>query len=267
MRSLLSILLVASGVFLARPSGAETGAPAGLEATRPVLSRNDLLAQRAVTPPEQRNRPEAHVPREARRRNPVVAGLLSAAVPGAGQFYNGSRAGYLFVGVEAAAWLARFSLRDTGLNKKDQYRAYAGDPSQAGSHWTWARYRDPAFEDCPPGGHSDNDGNDSLLVDMYRNDRDSYFEAIATQKSYACGWDSPASLNVYRDLRSDSDRFMSRARTATMIVFVNHLVSAVHAARGAAKHNARLKDHARLDVRWSFDPLHDSASLTLSRRF
>src|SRR5687767_2102162 len=85
VRSLLSVVLIGSSALFSpveagpRSFGPETGS---LLAPAAPLGRDDLLAQRAGLPPGERQRePDARLPRAEGRRNPIVAGLLSAAVP------------------------------------------------------------------------------------------------------------------------------------------------------------------------------------------
>jgi hypothetical protein len=290
VRSLLSVVLIASGALasaveagplsrdfrtvdplasrVARPDWRAEGEGAG-DALLPgpdglESDLQDLLTQGGIRPAgdKQEPKPDARLPKEpSGRKNPAVAGFLSAAVPGAGQFYNGSRLGYLFVGVEAAAWIAYFAQHDTGTKKQEQFRAYAD------AHWDWDRYRDPAFEDCPPNGHSDMGVQDSTLWSLYVNRRNDFYEDIGKLIIYSCGWDTQKNRDIYRDMRDDSNEFLRNARYATTVVFLNHLVSAIHAARGAAKHNAQLSGRTEIDLKWSMTAYNPSARLTLSRYF
>jgi hypothetical protein len=195
------------------------------------------------------------------KRSPVLAGFLSLVVPGAGQFYNGSRSGWLFLGLEAAGWITYASTRDTGHDIEAQYKRYAD------RHWSFERYRDPAFEDCPPNGHSDGGVQDSTLVFLYETRRNDYYEDIGKLDIYSCGWDDPANREIYRGMRNDSNDFLRVSRTAATMVFLNHLVSGVLAARGAAKHNASLGGGTEVGFHVSPSITNPGATLLVSRRF
>lgn len=205
--------------------------------------------------------PDAHLPRPAGYRSPVKAAILSLAVPGAGQFYNGSNTGYLFLGVEATGWIAWASLRSTGHDIEDRYKAYAD------RHWTFERYRDPNSGGCPTGGHSDGGLQDSTLVYLHDNRPDDYYEDIGKLDIYSCGWDAASNRSRYQDMRDESNSFLRNSRYALTMVFLNHLVSAVHAARGAAHTNARLAAGTDLGLQLSPSIVNPSARLTLSRHF
>jgi hypothetical protein len=263
-------LALALGAALGLP-----GAPVGAETPNPlapalrVSDDRPLLAQRALggigdrEKPEEKEKPEPdpRMPKPDGHRSPLKVGLMSLVVPGAGQFYNGSNSGWLFLGVEAAGWIAWASMRDTGHDIEDRYKRFAD------AHWSFERYRDPSFEDCPPNGHSDGGVQDSTLVFLFDTRRDDYYEDIGKLDIYFCGWDSPASLAEYRDMRDDSNSFLRSARYALTAVFLNHLVSAIHAARGAAQHNARLPGGAELGLELTPGLVNPGAALTVSRRF
>lgn len=77
-------------------------------------------------------------------RSPALAGIFSAIVPGAGEFYAESylRAG-LFVAIEAALWIFHIQLLDRGNRAAQDYKAFADAPSALNdglSRWSAARY-------------------------------------------------------------------------------------------------------------------------------
>jgi hypothetical protein len=245
-----------AGVLLL--SEAQAGSPvAGSPWPPPGSTVQAALLQIGRTDPE----PDARIDAPEGRKSPAVAGALSLFIPGAGQFYNGQKIGYLFLGVEAAAWIAYGSMRTTGRREEEQYRDFAD------AHWSFLRYRDPTFEDCPTVGHSDGGVQDSTLMFLYDTRPGDFYEDIGKLLIYSCGWDTQANRDIYLGMREHSNDFLRRARYATTVVFLNHLVSAIHAARGAAGHNARLKGGTELKLGWSVNPVEPGASLALVRRF
>jgi hypothetical protein len=67
--------------------------------------------------------------------SPLAAGLLSAAVPGAGQFYTKSYwQGAAFFGVEVLAWVAYAAYEREGNQRTDAFQQYANE------HWSVVRY-------------------------------------------------------------------------------------------------------------------------------
>lgn len=261
-RLLVVLLLCAPLLAPARASGSASdplASPPRTSLERPFLAQG--IGGRDAKPKEEEKAPDARLPKREGERSPLKVGLMSLVVPGAGQFYNKSSAAWAFLGIEAAGWVAWASMRDTGHEIEDRYKRFAD------AHWSFERYRDPSFEDCPPNGHSDGGVQDSTLVLLYDTRRDDYYEDIGKLDIYFCGWDAPASLAEYRDMRDQSNSFLRNSRYALTAVFLNHLVSAIHAARGAAQHNARLPGGAELGLELSPSITNPGAALIVSRRF
>lgn len=224
-----------------------------------------LLAQRAIESgrggPKAGDTPDARVTKPTGRKSPALAGLLSAVVPGAGQAYLHNQSGYAFFGVEVAAWLAHFSLRDTGKDKEREYKRFAD------GHWSFERYRDPNSGPCTADGHSDRGVQDSTLVFLYDTRRDDWYEDIGKLTIYSCGWDSPANRLFYRDLRNDSNDFLRAARYATSVILLNHIVSALAAAKGAASHNQHLTGGLELQIDLQASLVRPGATVALRQTF
>jgi len=255
-----STLVLLAGLLAATAAFAAEARPAAGILLDPNGRSGDplwALAQASDAPVE----PDARMDGPAKRRSPAVAGLMSAVVPGAGQLYNGQKIGFLFMGIEVASWVAYASLHATGKQEEKDYRKFAD------AHWSFDRYRDTSFEDCPPEGHSDFGIQDSTLVFLYDTRRKDYYEDIGKLLIYSCGWDDQANRATYRDMRANANDFLRNARYATTLVFLNHLVSALHAARTAASHNAKLPAGAELNLDISPGLRDPSASLALVRRF
>ncbi len=184
-------------------------------------------------------------------RKPGVSFLLSAVLPGAGQLYNGDDRGYLYLGIEAAAWFARLSYLDAGNRKEDEFERFAD------VHWTLRDYR--ARRDSLGANYTVE--NDSLIVGFSRRDRQQYYEEIGKYDKFRAGWDDwaatydptndrAASPNRahYRRMREQSNDLLDRARLALAAAMVNRVVSGVDAfrtarsrARGAPESTLRLE--------------------------
>lgn len=78
---------------------------------------------------------------EASHRSPLLAGALSLAVPGAGEFYSESyiKSG-IFFAAEVASWIVYFSYTKKGDNQTDFFQNYADD------HWSVVRYAEWILE-------------------------------------------------------------------------------------------------------------------------
>lgn len=167
---------------------------------------------------------------------PKVSFLLSAILPGAGQLYNGDERGYLYLGIEAAAWFARVSYLDAGNKKRNEYERFAD------VHWALATYR--ASNGVLGANYTPE--NDSLIVRFSSQDRQQYYEEIGKYDKFRAGWDdwedtydpnddralSPNRAR-YRRMRQSSNDLLDRARLALAAALVNRVVSSVDAFRSA----------------------------------
>jgi hypothetical protein len=181
-------------------------------------------------------------PSAPRRTSPALAFLFSAGLPGTGQFYNGNRRGFAYLAVEAVAWIAHLSFRSSGNKKEDEFKDFAD------LHWELGRYRDSVGDPACTGSRQWNEDADSLIVYFSENNRDHYYEDIGKLEAYACGWDTQANRQEYRDLREESNDLKSWSRRALMFAFLNHLVSAVDAFRTARARELRLAPDTELKM-------------------
>ena len=105
------------------------------------------------------------------------------------------------------------------------------------------------------------------LRDVYENARDQYYEDIGRLNVYACGWDALDRRGEYEGMRDDANGLFSAARYAVTAMFLNHVVSAVDAAKSASNRRKRDEAHA-LRMGWSASPRGDLAlRVELARSF
>lgn len=187
-------------------------------------------------------------------RPPGVAFLLSALLPGAGQLYNGNRRGYIFLGIEAAAWFARVHYVDAGNTKEGQAEAFAR------RHWDFGRYDGQSgVEGCARA--------DSSILGVLAEDPDQFYRDVGREDAYRCGWDdfddtydpqNPDQISPNRqqflDLRSESNSLKDNASLVLGVLVINRIVSAVDAFRTARSRQEapalRLESHltGRIDA-------------------
>jgi hypothetical protein len=198
--------------------------------------------------------------------SPVLAGLLSAVVPGAGQLAMGQSRGWAYLGLEGAAWFSVVSLRDAGNQAEADYRAFAGDPNDPDSRWAFDRYE--SVTDCGEGlGPVDFETEMQVIHRLYADSRDDYFDEIGRLDVYACGWVTQPDRARYLGMRSHADALFSSARWVIGAVFLNHVVSAVDAAKSASNRRKAERGFS-WDWRVAPTPRGDLAfNMQLSRRF
>jgi hypothetical protein len=225
---------------------------------------------------------------EPGKKSPLLAGALSLALPGAGEFYTKSywRAG-AFVIAEAGLWVVYAVYTSKGDKQTTMFQDYADE------HWSVVRYAQwiqdnasrlnpdvKAFTDwlIPGTGNlkpweqvywDKVNGVENQIAQLPgngfthllpRRPQQQYFELIGKYPQFAAGWDDAGQMTPERILRSDvSQRFLDYsamrgkandfyniATTGSVLLVVNHLLSALDAAWSAAQFNNQLKLEAHL---------------------
>jgi len=176
--------------------------------------------------------------------SPALAGVLSAVVPGAGQLLQGQRRGWVYLGVEVVAWFSFAALREVGNRSEDDFEEFAD------LHWDFDRYETET--ECGEGlGPRDFEEERDQLLELRETAKDDYYEDIGRQDVYACGWDDQGNRGDYLELRDQANRLFRASRWMTSAVLLNHVVSAVDAAKSAA---SRRKAEALHSWRWQVAP-------------
>lgn len=199
-----------------------------------------LLAQRTIErdwgPSEDSVYVEIDVPEW---RSEGVALGLSAAVPGAGQYYVGDRRWWWHALAEAAGWATRAAYRKRGFALQRDAAGYAGTPAYADARWSFERW-----EQITQGDASEM----RMLFDL---DRNVFYDRIARDPAFLAGWagDAAATRSVFSELRRHADDRLRFARYASYFLWLHHAFSAVDALRAARLHNLPLQERLQLRVR------------------
>jgi hypothetical protein len=225
---------------------------------------------------------------DERRKSPLLAGVLSLAVPGLGEFYTKSywRAGG-FIFAEAGLWVVYAVYSSKGDQQTTMFQDFAD------GHWNVFQYAKwvqdnaaklnpdvtsfvpcliPGTENLKPWDQVDwtklNDienriaqlpGNGFTHLLPHR-PQQQYYELIGKYPQFAAGWDDAGVMTPERIVNSDvSQRFLDYSKmrgkandfyniatNGSVLLVVNHLLSALDAAWSAAQFNNRLKLEAHL---------------------
>jgi hypothetical protein len=179
---------------------------------------------------------------------PIAAGCLSALVPGAGQLLQGDRRGWVYLGVEVAAWFSYFAVHGAANQAQGDYHEYAD------ANWSLARY--DSVGSCGPGlGPVDYPEERAALEDAYQNSRDQYYQDIGEDDVYACGWGTQAQRADYQSMISDADNLYTAAEYIVGGIVLNHIVSAIDAAKSASGK----RKTAQQSFRWEVSPVAPGA--------
>jgi hypothetical protein len=218
----------------------------------------DLLAQRAIDR-------EWGVSDDSTYRQVDVPGwkseglslALSGVVPGAGQLYTGETSGWIYLLAEAAGWVERWDARRTADRRYDDVVHYLGDPSDTSSNFSFVRLRQ-------------NTGLDTATLEqLWAGDRDAYYRSLQQNAQYLPGFGGrPAdTFNHFDDLMGQHDGSLRRATLMEMLLWLNHVGSAVDALRAARFHNVPLRQQYQLELGQRMRHGHPELRAAVVRRF
>ena len=212
--------------------------------------------------------------------NPGKALLLSAIIPGAGQYYAGAKIrAAVYLAVEVAAWGSVIYYYNQGKNKEDEFMAFAD------GHFTEQDYRDREFFLAQDAAQGDSGAYHGTQVEWENlpwdirihflpaggfthelptlsqrennwNDKQQYYEMIGKYiHQFGFGWDdglgddtgtpffdgySLRSQN-YMGMRHKSNQLLKSSAWGYNIALLNHLVSALDASFTVRAMNRNVK--------------------------
>ena len=211
--------------------------------------------------------------------------LLSALVPGLGEWYAGSKKrGLAFLGAEAALWGMWVAWKGKGKDLEEEFRVVADEYWDPLSYLAW---RGSTISNNSSITHAlpcSSEVVEVYIPAMQQSGRadfggcapseiQQYYELIGKYDQYAAGWtdlvrnstgnaaaptevDSVENFHSelrlrYEDQRDESNEFLKRASWATGFLLVNHVISAIDASR-VARARAAGADEAALQRRTRF---------------
>jgi hypothetical protein len=198
------------------------------------------------------------------RYSPLRAGLYSALIPGAGQFYTESYwQSAAFFGAEVLTWIIYATYENKGDRQTDLFQKYADE------HWSVIRYADwisnnyssyydvniipvrPADISVEPWKYVNWDklnvveeqigsnGNTTGFTHKLPPHGDQqYYELIGKYAQFGGGWDDAAGFSTgdviaqnvsakflkYSGMRGDANNFYTIASTASFVIVANHVL-------------------------------------------
>lgn len=193
-------------------------------------------------------------------KSPAFAGLLSAAIPGTGQIYGGSKRGYLFLGIEAAALVTYFANRNRVGDLRDEAFAYAGDPNISSSEWSFEEFEAQAGE-----------AEADRLRDIFLRDPVEFYSLVSSESQYFSGWMGTAdaeraSRSGFLAIEKERRDAKRRANFGLFAAIANSAISMVDAIRSARLNNFEIREdlNLKLDARTGHNA---GATAILTHRF
>lgn len=219
------------------------------------------------------------------KKNPIVGGLLSLAVPGAGEAYAGAYAkAAIFFAAEVAGITWGILYDNKGDRRTNEFQDYAN------AHWSVVKYAE--FLNTYAAKYRTN--KDAAKIDLnaprdvmwaqinaYESDgwslgfshklprygEQQYYELIGKYDQFKYGWDTypvqangmpaddiaydqdiPQQLLDYAANRGTANDFYSASRLAFSLVVVNHLLSAADAYLTAHHYNTQISSHMSMTL-------------------
>ena len=218
---------------------------------------------------------------EEGKKSPLLGGLFSFILPGAGEFYSGSylKAG-IFVAVEAAVITTAIIYNNKGNNQTDLFQNYADQ------NWSVVKYAEWIIKNRDALGLPDIDesklitNNDpslqpwqrvnfnylntiesessSFTHQLYPHGNQQYYELIGKYHQYSPGWaqfdpndndphNMPPQMVSYEGMRGKANDYYNTASTAVIGIYINHFLSALDGVWSAIRFNNDLAVKARVD--------------------
>ena len=191
------------------------------------------------------------------RKTPVLSGILSAVIPGAGQFYNEDYwiAG-IFLAAEAALIYVGLTYDKKGDDQTASFEKYADENWSVVDYATWLNTYEGANINIDPDesklpwervNWSELNAAETGSHHLPPHGEQQYYELIGKYHQYSSGWNdftggankelvSP-NLLYYSGERGKANDYYSTAKTAVIGIYINHLLSALEAVWGATRFN------------------------------
>jgi hypothetical protein len=213
----------------------------------------------------------------AQKKSPIKSALFSLAIPGAGQFSNGDYwLSAVFIVAEAAFITTAVIYNNKGNNQTNFFQNYADQHWSVKTYAQWTinhlQYLNSSLD--PANYHVfDNNGNviwselnrlETDIGDGYSHNlpphgEQQYYELIGKYPQYSHGWDDANQNDTdfhilsteflyYSDQRGEANDLYRVSARAVALIYINHIISALEAAWGAARFNRNLSVNMRINA-------------------
>ena len=174
--------------------------------------------------------------------------LYSLIIPGAGEFYAGSKIkAVLFFGLDVTFWSLYFNYHGKGKDKEDEYIAFANEKWNETTYRAWWAGLDS----------TERNKYSHTLPDEHTQQ---YYEMIGKYKQFAFAWEGfdpdeagPDSMTACRDhylgVREQSNSWLNKAKYSAMFSLANHVLSAFDAAIAVKRYNKKGERFSQIEFK------------------
>jgi hypothetical protein len=218
---------------------------------------------------------------ERQQKSPWLAGGLSLALPGAGEFYSESYVkSAIFLAAEIAGWIVAYSFDKKGDNQTDFFQNFANVYWSVVDYANYLGVRVDTNSSLPPWQRVNWD-----TLNNYERRRgigfthtlppygtQQYYELIGKYDQYSPGWDDYTGAVTtqgvpiptqkfldYAQMRGKANDYYNIASTAVSVIVVNHVISALDAYFTTKSFNKSFQADARMNLRHTpFGPVAET---------
>ncbi len=228
------------------------------------------------------------------KKSPMLAGLMSLVIPGAGEFYAGSYwKTAVFVAIEAAVITTAVVYDNKGDDQTTLFQNYADDYKNPDHHWSVVKYAEWLNEyhngnitinedvSLPPWERVNWTELNNAEVGshkLYPHGDQQYYEMIGKYHQFSAGWNDfpetqastdPLSpnFNYYSGLRGKANDYYNVASKAVIGIYVNHFLSALDAVWTTISYNKSLAVKMRIEQKQFAEEIELVPTLKLSYNF
>lgn len=231
------------------------------------------------------------------KKSPLLAGVMSAILPGSGEFYVGEYIkAAIFFAVEAALITTAVVYNNKGDNQTAEFQDFADE------NWSVAKYSKylndhkeglglpegcniqiNPDESLPPWERIVNWNEINFCERVFTHKLDSYgeqqyYELIGKYNQYSSGWitfdqatdgfrDVPQIMLDYSKMRGDANDAFNVASKAVIGLYINHLLSAIDAVWSATSYNKNLAINMKVQNIQYADRIEFVPTLNISYNF
>jgi hypothetical protein len=193
------------------------------------------------------------------RKNVGLSFLMSLAIPGSGELYNGRKdQALIFLSSELLLWTGLFINNGYADHLKDEYYTYAAQHAGVETEGKNRQY----WIDI---------GKYNSIYDFNeQRRRDRYFDAIYDENEFNYWlWDSENNRLRYDGKRITAGGIASQDVYFYAVILLNHVISGINSMRLSRQHNHRIMKESNWSIRFNSHSQFDSRvyGLNLTARF